>query len=95
MTPGGDLGYHQLDPPSCRPSAITMGPDGALWLTLSEADAIGRITTAGEVRAFPVATGSKPFGMPAPSSEPYGLTIGTDGAVYAALESGAVARLAR
>ncbi|WP_200948561.1 MULTISPECIES: hypothetical protein [unclassified Bradyrhizobium] len=39
-----------------RPSAITRGPDGALWFT-EAAGRIGRITTDGELTEFPIKGG--------------------------------------
>ena len=33
--------------PTTDPSAITTGPDGALWFTIPRNNAIGRVTTAG------------------------------------------------
>jgi streptogramin lyase len=34
------------------------------------------------------------YDLPTPSSEPHGITVGPDGALWAALEIGGVARLA-
>jgi virginiamycin B lyase len=39
--------------PASRPSAITTGPDGALWFTESGGK-IGRITTQGSITEFPI-----------------------------------------
>jgi virginiamycin B lyase len=105
--------------------ALTTGPDDALWFTLNQADAIGRISTAGEAAIHPLPTpDAGPVGIAAiadaiwfveiaagqaghigpdgevreialpASSEPHGLTIGPDGALWVALERGAVARIA-
>src|SRR5262249_27137132 len=35
---------------------ITAGPDDALWCTLNQASAIGRITHAGEITVYPLPT---------------------------------------
>ncbi|GAA2449187.1 hypothetical protein GCM10010421_46840 [Streptomyces glaucus] len=50
---------HRFDAPTIReisvadkdagPYGIAAGPDGALWFTLNQADAIGRITVRGDV----------------------------------------------
>jgi virginiamycin B lyase len=50
-----------------RPRALVAGPDGALWFTL--ADAIGRLTVAGELSTFA-------------AEEPQGLCIGPDRAIW-------------
>ena len=41
-----------------RPSAITTGPDGALWFT-EAGGKIGRITTAGKITEFPFKGGRR------------------------------------
>jgi virginiamycin B lyase len=46
---------------------------------------IGRLTTTGELLELP---------LPSPHSEPHGITTAPDGTVWAALETGAVARVA-
>jgi virginiamycin B lyase len=56
------------------------------WFTEWSANRIARITPAGKVEEYE---------LPAPSSEPHGLTRGTDGVIYAALEIGRIARLAQ
>jgi streptogramin lyase len=43
-----------------NPTRIAAGPDGALWFTERDAHAIGRITTAGAITEFPIATGLSP-----------------------------------
>ena len=61
---------------------IVAGPDGALWFTddytgplpgPSNADKIGRITTAGVITEFPT---------PTQDSTPGGITVGPDGAIW-------------
>jgi virginiamycin B lyase len=53
MTPAGKVGYFALPPNSAAGgvSAIADGPDGAIWYLTREA--IGRITTSGQVTEFP------------------------------------------
>jgi virginiamycin B lyase len=53
-------------------TAITSGPDGALWFTEAGVSAIGRITTAGEYTQYSLGT----------VSLPWGITTGPDGALW-------------
>jgi virginiamycin B lyase len=64
--------------PNPEPIGITAGPDGALWFTEHWRDVIGRITTSGQLREFPL-----PAGTGAPSI-PQGveITTGPDGALW-------------
>jgi virginiamycin B lyase len=57
--------------PASRPSAITTGPDGALWFTESGGK-IGRITTQGSITEFPI----KGDGIL------HSITTGLDGALW-------------
>ena len=52
---------------------IAVGPDGALWFTEYISGSIGRITTCGEYRSFP---------LPDPTATPYGIVLGADGALW-------------
>jgi len=52
---------------------ITAGPDGALWFTDLDGDAIGRITTSGSITEY---------ALPNPDSGPTGITAGPDGALW-------------
>jgi virginiamycin B lyase len=61
------------------PNGIAAGPDGALWFTESNANKIGRITTAGVITEF---------GIPTPSSFPIYITAGPDGALWFAENNG-------
>jgi virginiamycin B lyase len=54
-----------------RPTAITSGPDGALWFTNEASNSIGRMTTAGVVTNYPGA-----------GINPYSITLGPDGALW-------------
>ena len=54
------------------PFGITAGSDGNLWFTERYGNKIGRITTAGVITEFPVASGSYP----------YQITAGPDGNIW-------------
>ena len=58
------------------------------------ANRIGHITVADDAGGREV-TGHEVTGhdLPTPSSEPHGITVGPDGALWAALEIGGIARL--
>lgn len=60
-----------LATPASRPSAITRGPDGALWFT-EAAGRIGRVTIDGEVTEFPIKGGGIL----------HAITTGPDGALW-------------
>ena len=78
ITVFGEVAKYVLSP-DLKVEAITVGPDGALWFTESgEApshppDAIGRITTEGEVMTFP---------LPTQGTYPTDITAGPDGALW-------------
>ena len=59
-------------PTSGYPWGIAAGPDGNLWFT-EYANKIGRITTSGVIREFP---------LPTPGSAPLGITAGPDGNLW-------------
>jgi virginiamycin B lyase len=59
-------------------TGVAAGPDGALWFGVSKwpgfaSGSIGRITTTGEFSEFLI---------PTPSSSSFGITVGSDGAVW-------------
>ena len=63
-----------LDPSKgvhASPGAVITGPDGALWFT--ENGAIGRITTDGTIKQFPLTTAG---------ADPVDITSGPDGALW-------------
>ena len=60
-------------PTGAKPSGITFGPDGALWLTELDGNRIGRLTTCGGFTAFTV---------PQPASDPSDIVTGPDGALW-------------
>ncbi|MGH3781135.1 MAG: virginiamycin B lyase family protein [Pseudonocardiaceae bacterium] len=67
---------------------ITTGPDGALWFTLNQAHAVGRLSIDGEATIYP---------LPTPDARPVGITATADAVwfveLWVALETGAVARV--
>ena len=77
ITTSGALTFFPL-PPSLfppgdnAPYVMTAGPDGAAWFT--QASAVGRITTAGDIVRFVAHTGV--------SSDPSAITAGPDGALW-------------
>lgn len=71
-----------LPDPVAKPHAITATDSGDCWFTEWGANRIGRIDPSGSITELD---------LPTSSSEPHGITIGPDGAVWAALENGAVA----
>jgi virginiamycin B lyase len=56
-----------------NPTAITAGPDGALWFTECSSNKIGRLTTAGVLTEFSI---------PTAASGPRGIVAGPDGALW-------------
>ncbi|WP_128955637.1 Vgb family protein [Bradyrhizobium zhanjiangense] len=64
-------------PPASRPSAITTGPDGALWFTEFTAKKIGPIPTTATVENLKLTE----FAIPG-STGPLGITTGPDGALW-------------
>jgi virginiamycin B lyase len=59
--------------PDSAPTAITAGPDGALWFTESQGKQIGRISTDGVITEFP---------LPEGAAEPAGITAGPGGFLW-------------
>jgi virginiamycin B lyase len=66
--------YPLPNPDACDSYAcqIVTGPDGALWFTELSSGVIGRITTSGVIKEFPLHSGAIPEGI----------TVGTDGALW-------------
>ena len=79
ITTAGVLTKFPIISTNSQPSWIVVGPDGALWFTIPDANKIGRITTAGTVTEYAV---------PTPSSYPEGITAGPDGALWFAESDG-------
>lgn len=69
---------------TAKPHAIVAASIGDCWFTAWGTNGIGHITDTGEIAEYT---------LPSPSSEPHCIALGPDGAVWAALETGGVARL--
>jgi virginiamycin B lyase len=73
-----DQGHFSNFPlPGRQPLGIVAGPDGALWFTETYGDAIGRITTAGQITEFPLCSSCREG-----SIQPWGIAAGPDGALW-------------
>ena len=68
---GGSLTRVDL-PTSSGPARIALGPEGDLWVTMFEADAIDRITPGGQRTRFPLS----------PGAGPNDIVLGPDGAFW-------------
>jgi hypothetical protein len=79
-----DLSGHRNDPEPTSGSAEEPGVGGGGEPVL-ERGRIGCITPAGVITEYD---------LPTPASEPHGIAVGPDGALWTALETGAIARLA-
>ncbi|MFI6763418.1 hypothetical protein ACIBF5_30215 [Micromonospora sp. NPDC050417] len=64
--------------------AIAAIPAVGCWFTEWGANRIGRVSPSGEFTHHD---------LPSPASEPHGITVDPGGVVWAALETGAIARL--
>ncbi|NGO69231.1 virginiamycin B lyase family protein [Streptomyces boncukensis] len=71
---------------AARPHAIVAAPGAGAgcWFTEWGGNRLGHISPEGGITEFP---------LPTPSSEPHGIAVGPDGAVWAALEAGALVRV--
>jgi virginiamycin B lyase len=72
----------EIDLPG-KPHAVVADPTGGVWVSLWGADQLARVSADGEVDTIDLPAGS----------EPHGLAIGRDGALWVALEAGYVLRL--
>jgi virginiamycin B lyase len=78
-----DYGLIAVGNEGYAPGAITAGPDGALWFTASGGtDALGRITTNGEMTLFPLPLYSRPTYNGYNNLEPVSIATGPDGALW-------------
>jgi len=81
---------YPLPVPSAGPLAITLGPDGAMWMTQTTANTISRISTG---EGSPTGTYTE-FAVPSPRSGLYGIAAGPDGAVwFAESQTGRIGRI--
>ena len=55
------------------PWGVAAGPDGAMWITELQGNAIGRIAMDGRVAQFPI---------PTPGANPFDVAAGPDGAMW-------------
>ncbi len=78
-SPFNEFGPDSLTP-GAQATAITEGPDDALWFTEDNSGYIGRIDTSGNVTEF-LPTGPNGNGF-SPNSHPTGITTGPDGALW-------------
>jgi serine/threonine protein kinase/streptogramin lyase len=71
--PSAVIAEYSIPTPQSFASAITAGPDGALWFVECFSDKIGRITTAGVLSEYRISGAS---------SRPIGISAGPDGALW-------------
>jgi virginiamycin B lyase len=64
---------YQIPTPDSQTTAITVGPDHALWFTEYHVNKIGRIDNAGRVTEYSI---------PSANSGPWGIASGSDGALW-------------
>jgi streptogramin lyase len=67
------------------PQAITAGPDGNLWFTEQQGNAIGRITPAGQITEFPLpipTPTAASVAFPFTAGDPTGIAAGPDGNLW-------------
>ena len=81
--PDGAIEEFALPDRTARPHAITADPNGGCWLSQWGSDSVAHVSADGQVREVALPAGS----------EPHGLAIGPDGALWVALETGSVARI--
>jgi virginiamycin B lyase len=79
----GEIGELLLSHPTTGEVDITAGPDGAMWFTDSQANAIGRVTMAGDVSHYPLS----------PLSGPVGITAGRDRTIWFTEVAGRIGRI--
>jgi virginiamycin B lyase len=72
-----------LNPSSSGVLDVTAGPDAAVWFTDEQADAVGRLTTAGVLTSYPLS----------PLSGPVGITVGFDRDIWFTELSGRIGRI--
>jgi virginiamycin B lyase len=84
ISPTGELKLHHLPPGRVAPfdaggggpdlvSDLVTGPDSNLWFTEDESNQIGRMSSTGDVREFP---------LPTANASPSGIIVGPDGHLW-------------
>jgi virginiamycin B lyase len=74
----GTFTNYRLPNRAALPQSVVTGPDGNLWFTESNGNAIGRMTTRGGLTQFALPSGSSPEGI----------TRGPDGGMWFTEQSG-------
>jgi virginiamycin B lyase len=74
----------KIDRAPSDPDRQAAGPDGALWFTLNQANAIGRITVDGDVALYP---------LPTPGAAPVGITSDGDAMWFAEIAAGQIGKI--
>lgn len=69
----GTISAVPLNSSGFQVDGMTLGPDGTVWFTASQANLVGSITTAGAVTRYP---------LPTPGSVPLGITAGPDSRLW-------------
>ena len=77
-----DDAIQELDLPG-KPHAVVADPTGGVWVSLWGTDQVARVSADGEVTTIDLPAGS----------EPHGMAVARDGALWVALEAGYVLRL--
>ncbi|WP_431279440.1 virginiamycin B lyase family protein [Leifsonia poae] len=72
--------------PGSKPHAVAADPVGGVWVTLWGTDQLANVADDGTITLHD---------LPTTESEPHGVAVASDGTVWVALESGALAEVAR
>jgi streptogramin lyase len=86
----GTITEYPIPTADSGPRGIAAGADGKLWFTESQANKVGRITTAGQM------TTADEISLPSAASSPSGITAGPDGNLwFTEIAGGASSRIGR